>query len=59
VRTEPFNVRIGAAHIERAKAVIAKFSARDGRKWSQPDFIEYAIDEIARPHGLLGEQTCF
>ena len=52
VRTEQFGVRISVAHFERAKAVIAKFSARDRQKWSQADFVEYAIEEIARAHGL-------
>jgi hypothetical protein len=52
VRTEQFGVRISAAHLERAKVLIAKFGARDGHKWSQADFMEHAIDELAKAHGL-------
>jgi hypothetical protein len=50
VRTKQFNPRISERAIERMRALIAKFSDRDGRRWSQADLIEYALAELAKAH---------
>jgi len=53
-RDRQFNVRITKESFALAQHLIEKLSARDGRKWSQADFLEAAITALAKAEKLGG-----
>jgi hypothetical protein len=53
-RTHQFNARVSDETLELAKALIEKFNARDGRKWSQADLITQLIADAAKREKVKG-----
>ena len=54
-RDRQFNARITKESFALAQHLIEKLSARDGRKWSQADFLEAAIPALAKAEKLGGD----
>ena len=42
-RPNQFSARVSDEAIARAQRLTQQLSARDGRKWSQPDLVEHAL----------------
>jgi len=53
-RSRQFNARITDESFALAHLLIKRLSARDGRKWSQADFLEAAIPALAKAEKLGG-----
>jgi hypothetical protein len=47
-RPHQFNARVSDETMALAKALIERFTARDGRKWSQADLITQLIADAAK-----------
>jgi hypothetical protein len=54
-RTKQFNARITQQSFAQAQRLIERLSERDGRKWSQADFVEAAIAALAKTERLEGD----
>lgn len=53
-RDHQFNVRVAKETVALAQQLIEMLSERDGRKWSQADFLEAAIAALVKAEKLGG-----